>query len=46
MYSLRWRTKSIVNYLLIFAINQGIFVALIQLAFFGTYIAAPTKSYW
>lgn len=45
-YSLRWRTKSIVNYLLIFAINRGIFVALTQLAFFGTYIAAPTKSYW
>ena len=39
-------TKSILNYLLLFAINRGVFVALNQLAFFATFIAAPTKSYW
>lgn len=34
------------NYLLILAINRGVFVALTQLTFFGTFIAAPTKAYW
>lgn len=45
-YSLHFRTKSVVNFLLFFTVNRGAFVALTQMAYFATFMAAPSKTYW
>lgn len=45
-YSLHLRTKSVVNFLLFFTVNRGAFVALTQMAYFATFMAAPSKTYW
>lgn len=45
-FTFHLRTKSVVNFLLFFTINRGAFVALTQMAYFATFMAAPSKTYW
>lgn len=40
------QTRNIIHFLLFFTINRGVFVAVAQLGFLTTYLAAPSKIYW